>query len=181
MASPNTYDYGTPAPARSKSIRPAILANHALHFISSLIVLGIAAYFISAFTHNTHLRYWVGLAAADVLFYIPTLFLPAIKSYKGYLAPLALIFSYLWLIAFVFSAQDYNYNGGQLYNSPRGANKPHLKYTLEAFAFIAFITSLVGFFLEARLWDVQRFKGRNNMHVDKHATAPAAETAPATV
>ena len=137
MTRHSTNDYGAPAPRSNKMHRPALLANHALHFISSLIVLGIAAYFISAYTHNTHLRYWVGLSAADILLYTPALFLPFMKSYKGYLAPFALIFSYLWLIAFVFSSQDYNYNGGQLYNSPRGANKPGLKYTLEAFAFIA--------------------------------------------
>ena len=137
MARHATNDYGAATVRTNKLHRPALLANHALHFSSAVIVLGIAAYFISAFTHNTHLRYWTGLAAADILVYTPALFLPAMRSYKGYLAPIALIFSYLWLVAFVFSAQDYNYNGGQLFNSPTGANKPNLKYTLEAFAFIA--------------------------------------------
>ena len=136
MARHSTNDYGTPA-ARTSTMRPVLMANHAFHFISSIIVLGISAYLINAYTSNTHLRYWVALAAVDIVLYTPALFLPAMKSYKGYLAPLAMVFSYLWLIAFVFSSQDYNYNGGQLYNSPAGANKPHLKYTLEAFAFLA--------------------------------------------
>jgi len=155
-----TNDYGTPAVKSNKMHRPAITANHALHWISSLIVLGISAYFIHKFHHNTHLIYWVTLAAIDAFLYTPAMLLPASKSYKGYLAPLAWILSYLWLTAFIFSAQDYNY--GSYAHSPAGVNKPHLKHTLEAFAFIAFITNLIGQILEARLWDLQRFKGHNS-------------------
>jgi hypothetical protein len=58
------------------------------------------------------------------------------KSYKGYLAPLAWIFSYLWLTAFIFAAQDYEYGDCAL-RSPAFVNKCSLKRTLEAFAFIA--------------------------------------------
>lgn len=56
-----TNDYGAPAVRSNKLHRPLLAANHALHTISSLIVLGISAYFISEYTHNTHLRYWVAL------------------------------------------------------------------------------------------------------------------------
>lgn len=129
-------DYGTPS-STHKSTRIALIANHALHFISSVIVLGIASYFIAAYTHTTHLRYWVGLSAADILLYTPALFLPFVKSYKGYLAPFALVFSYLWLIAFVFAVQDYNYNWGPWWTGPRVLGKNGLKRTLEAFAFLA--------------------------------------------
>ncbi|KAL1603974.1 hypothetical protein SLS60_005566 [Paraconiothyrium brasiliense] len=182
MARHATNDYGTPGPARTtRTLRPLLLANHALHFASSVIVLGISGYFIHKFTSNTHLRYWIGVAAVDTFFYLPSLFLPLVKSYKGYLAPLALILSYLWLIAFVFASQDYDYNGGQFYNSPAGVNKGALKKTLEAFAFIAFFTSLVGFFAEFKLWDVERFHtGASTVDSDKHHTAPADTTAPAT-
>ena len=58
-------------------------------------------------------------------------------SYKGYLAPLSCIFSYLWLTGFIFATQDYDYNGGPLANSPAGLDRPALKKTLEAFTFIA--------------------------------------------
>jgi hypothetical protein len=75
-------------------------------------------------------------AAIDVLLYIPAIILPAIKSYKGHLAPLIWALSYLWLTAFIFAAQDYNFHNITA-NSPAGVNKPHLKRTLEAFAFIA--------------------------------------------
>lgn len=42
-------------------------------------------------------------------------------------------------------------------------------------------TNVIGFFLEARLWDVQRFKGGNTFDADKYHTAPATGNAPATV
>jgi len=161
-------DYGTPAARSNRLHRPAILANHALHWISSVIVLSISAYFIHKFTHNTHLRYWVSIAAIDTLLYIPALLLPAILSYKGYLAPLAWIFSYLWLTAFIFASQDYNYNGGPFANSPAGVDKPKLKKTLEAFTFIAFFTNLIGFVLESKLWDKQRFKGHSAYDTNGH-------------
>jgi hypothetical protein len=67
---------------------------------------------------------------------MPALILPLIKSYKGYLAPLAWIFSYLWLTAFIFAAQDYNFNNCA-FNSPFGIGRCALKKTLEAFAFLA--------------------------------------------
>ena len=61
-AAPAT-DYGTPAVRSNKLHRPLLAANHALHTISSIIVLGISAYFINNYTHNTHLRYWVALVS----------------------------------------------------------------------------------------------------------------------
>ncbi|KAF2033058.1 hypothetical protein EK21DRAFT_86498 [Setomelanomma holmii] len=183
MAQHDTHantDYGAPAVRSNKMHRPLIMANHALHFVSSLIVMSIAAYFIHNFPHNTHLVYWVSIAAIDTILYIPALFLPVIKSYKGYLAPLAWIFSYLWLTAFIFAAQDYEY-GSCAVNSPFGHTGCGLKRTLEAFAFIAFFTNLVGTVLEARLWDVQRFKGargNNNVLVEDkhHGNVPVAGT-----
>jgi len=57
MARNGVNDYGTSATRSSKVHRPAILANHILHWISALIVMSIAAYFISAFPHNTHIVY----------------------------------------------------------------------------------------------------------------------------
>ncbi|KAH8728315.1 hypothetical protein GQ44DRAFT_757278 [Phaeosphaeriaceae sp. PMI808] len=172
-------DYGTATPRSNKLHRPLIIANNALHFVSSIIVMSIAAYFIKNYGHNTHLVYWVSIAAIDSLLYLPALFLPTVKSYKGYYAPLAWIFSYLWLTAFIFAAQDYS-NGRCATRSPSFISKCALKITLEAFAFLAFFTNLVGTVLEARLWDLQRFKGSRNtgtLVVGKHPTAPVAGAA----
>jgi hypothetical protein len=55
----DTSDYGTATNRSNRLHRPAILANHALHWASSVIVMSIAAYFIDKFSHNTHLIYWI--------------------------------------------------------------------------------------------------------------------------
>lgn len=63
VASP-ANDYGAPDVRSNRLHRPLLAANHALHTISSIIVLGISAYFIRNYphnTHNTHLHYWVAL------------------------------------------------------------------------------------------------------------------------
>jgi hypothetical protein len=173
-------DYGAPSTRSSKIHRPLILANHALHWISSIIVMSIAAYFIAHYRHNTHLRYWISVAAIDAFLYLPALVLPLIKSYKGYLAPLAWVFSYLWLTAFIFAAQDYNFDNCALNSPGPFVNKCSLKKTLEAFTFIAFFTNLVGTLIEGRLWDIQRFKGnRTALGTEKHHAAPLG-SAPAT-
>jgi hypothetical protein len=57
-------DYGAPAVRSNKIHRPLITATHALHFISSIIVMSIAAYFIHNFGHNTHIVYWVSVVRA---------------------------------------------------------------------------------------------------------------------
>ena len=75
-------------------------------------------------------------AAIDTLLYIPALALPFMKKYKGYLAPLAWIFSYLWLTAFIFAVQDYNYSSCAL-TSPLSFGHCSIKKTLEAFTFLA--------------------------------------------
>jgi hypothetical protein len=61
-------DYGTNPRPTNKLHRPLTLANHVLHWISSLIVMSIAAYLISKYRHNVHMRYWVAL----VSFQFPT-------------------------------------------------------------------------------------------------------------
>jgi hypothetical protein len=58
-----------------------------------------------------------------------------LRDYRYYYGPLNLIFSYLWLTAFVFAAQDYNRFPCQN-NSPFGGSCT-LKKTNEAFIFIA--------------------------------------------
>jgi hypothetical protein len=64
--------------------------------------------------------------------------LPALKKYKGQLAPLHWIMSYLWLTAFIFAAQDYS-GGRTATHSPDNIYTRHntIKKTLAAFAFLA--------------------------------------------
>jgi hypothetical protein len=63
--------------------------------------------------------------------------LPVLKKYKGQLAPLHWIMSYLWLTAFIFAAQDYS-GGRTAYRSPDYYTRHNaIKKTLAAFAFLA--------------------------------------------
>jgi hypothetical protein len=75
-------------------------------------------------------------ASIDTLLTFTAVGLVLVKSYKGYLFPLHLIFSYLWLTAFIFAAQDYEYNQCR-FHSPVWLGGCSLKRTLQAFAFIA--------------------------------------------
>lgn len=59
-----------------------------------------------------------------------------IKLYKGYGTLIHLGFSYLWLTSFIFAAQDYNF-GNCANIEPPEAGQCSVKYTLEAFAFLA--------------------------------------------
>lgn len=63
------------------------------------------------------------------------MFLPAIKSYRGYMLPLNMALSYLWLTSLIFSSQDYS-GRRCYYNSPPLVNRCGLKHTVQAFFII---------------------------------------------
>jgi hypothetical protein len=63
-----TSDYGAPAAQPNKLLRPLLTANNVLHFISSVIVMSIAAYFIANYNRNTHLVYWVSIVRCLSIF-----------------------------------------------------------------------------------------------------------------
>jgi hypothetical protein len=64
--------------------------------------------------------------------YLIAVVLPALKSYRGYMSPLNLILSYLWLTALIFAAQDYA--GGRCRSRIPGYNsRCGLKHTILAF------------------------------------------------
>jgi hypothetical protein len=71
----------------------------------------------------------------SVAFYIPALFVPMMKWYKGQMLALSVIFSYLWLTAFIFEAQDYDWHSCAN-NAPAGGHCS-LKRANEAFSFLA--------------------------------------------
>jgi hypothetical protein len=58
-----TNDYGVASPRARRVHRAAMAANHALHWISSIVVLGISAYFIHEFANSVHLVYWVTIVS----------------------------------------------------------------------------------------------------------------------
>ncbi|KAH8668919.1 hypothetical protein BX600DRAFT_460960 [Xylariales sp. PMI_506] len=95
---------------------------NAIVWISAVICMGILSYFISLDNHQgSHVIYEEVIAVLTVAFFLVTFFIGA----TGHLLLFNLIFSYLWLVSVVFTANDWTYS-----------HYP-LAQTVEAFSFIA--------------------------------------------
>ncbi|EGO53902.1 hypothetical protein NEUTE1DRAFT_124309 [Neurospora tetrasperma FGSC 2508] len=83
--------------------------NDALILASSAIVTGILAHFIRKYhERGTHVIFEEVIAVVTLFLYLFAIFAPALKGYRGYLLPLNLALSYLWLTNLIFSSQDYS-------------------------------------------------------------------------
>jgi len=161
--------------AASKNLRFAVAASNALTWISSAIVVGITGYFLNNYQRDLHLTYQIIIAAIVLALWLPSAILPILKGYRFYYAPLNFIFSYLWLTAFIFAAEDYNRSNCAL-NAPFGGSCS-LKLTNEAFIFLAFFFSFLATILDTYAWKNTAVAAAEPVHPEKPATAPAA-TAP---
>ncbi len=68
---------------------------------------------------------------------------PAIKSYHGYMLPLTLALSYLWLTSLIFTSQDYS--GGRCRGGYYEYSRCSLKHTVQAFEIIGLYVPLSGY------------------------------------
>ena len=107
--------------------------NNFLILTSSAIITGILSHFIRRYhARGTHLIYQEVIAVITLFLYLFAMFLPALKAYRGYLLPLNLALSYLWLTSLIFSSQDYS--GSRChYNSPPFQGHCRLKHAVQAF------------------------------------------------
>ncbi|KAI2465235.1 hypothetical protein F4781DRAFT_410044 [Annulohypoxylon bovei var. microspora] len=104
---------------------PFFLFSNALIWISAVIVMGILSYFISLNNYvGNHIIYEEVISVLTVAFFLISFIL---GTYPGYILLFNIIFSYLWLVSVVFTAEDWSSD----YASP-------LTHTVEAFSFIAF-------------------------------------------
>ncbi|KAJ5910640.1 hypothetical protein N7504_005283 [Penicillium tannophilum] len=127
--------------------RPLQLALRAMQWCSAVIVLGLTSWFISQGPRGQHIIYQEVIAAFSVVCFIPAFispFRPSILSKTVILVDV--VFSYLWLTAFIFAAEDYNWHSCY-FNSPPGISCGY-KRANEAFIFLAFIMTFFGIFLE---------------------------------
>ncbi|KAK4460650.1 hypothetical protein QBC42DRAFT_288304 [Cladorrhinum samala] len=154
---------------------------------SSTIITGIMSYFLHRYRYrNTHLVYAEVIAVLTLAFYLFGTISPAFKNYKGYLLPLNLLLSYLWLTGLIFSSQDY---AGHrcYYNSPPPIAGPNpnsfvnrsshcrLKHAAQAFWIIGFTYLFLNAILEALMWaNSRRRRSLDNEHVAK--TQPMTTT-----
>jgi len=105
-------------------LSPFFLFTNLVIWVSAVIVMGILSYFISLNNNQgTHIIYEEVIAVLTVAFFVLSFFL---GSRPGHTLLFNLIFSYLWLVAVVFTADDFTYSDSAL------------AHTVEAFSFIAF-------------------------------------------
>ncbi|KAK3315737.1 hypothetical protein B0H66DRAFT_624389 [Apodospora peruviana] len=160
--------------------------NNFLILGSSAILTGILSHFIHRYhARGTHMVYQEVIAVLTMFLYLFALFLPALKSYRGYLLPLNLILSYLWLTSLIFSSQDWSgrrcqYNGPGLYTTARpGFLTRHscgLKHTVQAFNIIGFSMLFLNMFIEAMMWASHRRQNQIDNGTEKDRTLPTTTT-----
>ncbi|KAK4871090.1 hypothetical protein LT330_000327 [Penicillium expansum] len=141
--------------------RPLQLATRAMQWGSAVIVMGLTSFFINRGPRGQHTIYQEVIAVLSVVFFLPAFISPFMPSSLGrFVLAIDVIFSYLWLTAFIFSAQDYSTR--RCYHAiPAGLNCKR-KRANEAFIFLAFIFTFFGIFLEvAALWAYRR----GNTHI----------------
>ncbi|KAM7192722.1 hypothetical protein V8F33_008183 [Rhypophila sp. PSN 637] len=142
-----------PTGDRAAGLSPLFMATNILIWISAVIVMGIVSYFISLVNGQysyigDHLVYLEVISVLTVAFFLVAFFL---GTYHGYILLFNLIFSYLWLVAVVFTTIDYT-------NSSSSLGK-----TVEAFSYIAFFLLLFNVLYSWHL--VYRAGPRTTAHV----------------
>jgi len=164
--------------AGNKLTNPALTATRTLQWISAVIVMGITSYFIHRDLRGEHSIYIEVISTMSVVFFLPA-FASIFKRGNLSLAVLVIdiIFSYLWLTAFIFAAQDYNWHHNCTIFRGASCSK---NYAQEAFIFLAFFFTFTGIGLE--LW-FYRTNRRNDtalpLHEKRHSDAEAAPVQPA--
>ncbi|KAK4038559.1 hypothetical protein C8A01DRAFT_17353 [Parachaetomium inaequale] len=129
--------------------------NNLVILASSIIITGILAYFLNWGYRSVHLVYNMVIAVLTLFLYIFAVVLPVLKSYHGYMLPLNLALTYLWLTSLIFSSQDYSGNRCRSYYST-AASRCGLKHTIQAFHIIGFSFLLFNTILEALMWATHR-------------------------
>jgi len=102
---------------------PFFLASNILVWISAVIVMGICSFFLSTGAKYTALIYEEVISVLTVAFFLAAFFL---GTNPGYILLFNLIFSYLWLVAVVFTSQQW------------AESSYDLGLTVMAFSYIAF-------------------------------------------
>ncbi|GAO18898.1 uncharacterized protein UV8b_02776 [Ustilaginoidea virens] len=153
--------------------------NHFIIWASAIIVTALISWFINVFStwsNRTHIIYQEVIAVVTLAFWTIGLVLPFIGAYKGHLWPLNLIFSYLWITSFIFSAIDWSNNRCRIVGPALG--RCGRKRTIAAFNFIAFFFLLCNTLIEAYIWAAHR-RDRDGVRNGVAKERPSTSSAPA--
>ncbi|CCC05066.1 hypothetical protein SMACR_07723 [Sordaria macrospora] len=133
-------------------LRTWLSLNNALILSSSAIITGILAHFIRKYhERGTHVIFQEAIAVVTLFLYLFAMFAPALKGYRGYLLPLNLALSYLWLTNLIFSSQDYSGHRCH-YHSPAHRGHCSLKHAVQAFNILGFTSLLSSVVAETLMW-----------------------------
>ncbi|KAL2152828.1 hypothetical protein VTH82DRAFT_3983 [Thermothelomyces myriococcoides] len=158
----------------SGRIARALLSfNNVMILASSAILLGILSYYISWGYRSTHLIYNEVIAVVTLFLYLFAVVLPVLKSYRGYLLPLNLILTYLWLTSLIFSSQDYS--GGRCVRRGR-STRCGTMHTVQAFFIVGFCFLFFNTILEALMWASHR-RNQERGACDPEKDRPLASSA----
>ncbi|KAJ9292653.1 hypothetical protein DTO271G3_8546 [Paecilomyces variotii] len=152
--------------------RPLLLVTRFLQWSSAVIVMGITSYFINIGPRGEHIIYQEVISTMSVAFFLPAFISPFMPNVLSkFVLAIDIIFSYLWLTAFIFSAQDYDWRDCATH-APPGRGGCSKKHANESFIFLAFFFTFVGIFLEvSALW-----AARNSTSPIHEKNTGAAET-----
>jgi len=135
--------------------RYALLFSRVMQWVSAVIVMGITSNFIHKYSTGEHIIYDEVIATTTVAFFLPPLFTALHKRFHWHWIPLDLIYSYFWLTAVIFEAEDYNYLSCSA-TDPDGETSCSQKYALEGFAFLAFFFTLFSMIIQTLVWVDER-------------------------
>ncbi|CAG8075160.1 unnamed protein product [Penicillium salamii] len=129
-------------PFSSTIARPLQLGSRAMQWASSVIVMGLTAHFIHHGPRGQHILYQEVIAVLSVVFFLPGFISPFLPKALGrFVLGIDIVFSYLWLTSFIFSAQDYS-TRACYFTSPSGVGCTRKKAN-EAFIFLALYVSFL--------------------------------------
>jgi len=153
----------------NRLISLVLLVNRIFQWSSAVIVMGITSYFIHRGLRDEHSKYIEVIATISIVFFLPafvSMWRPGLFSLL--VLAIDIVFSYLWLTAFIFAAQDYNWHHN-CRNIPRGATCSK-KHAQEAFIFLAFFFTLTGIGLE--FWSYWTSLRANSTSAARHEKPP---------
>ncbi|KAH6611488.1 hypothetical protein Trco_001508 [Trichoderma cornu-damae] len=138
------------ATLQHSTLRYIAFVNHIMILISATIVTGLVSWFLHKYKYRgVDIVYQEVIATITLGFWLVGSVLPLIGRYRGYLAPLNLVFSYLWLTSFIFSSQDWS-SGKCSYGRP-GLGHCSRKHAIDAFNFLGFFFLLCNTIVESIL------------------------------
>ncbi|KAJ5198198.1 uncharacterized protein N7498_007315, partial [Penicillium cinerascens] len=118
-------------------LRFFLICNRFIQYCSAVVVVGINSYFINTGKRGLFTTYVEIISVISLAAFLPALVTIFMTTpVKEYILFIDVIFSYLWLTAFIFSALDYNKHNCH-FSTPSGVACSK-KWAIEAFIWLTF-------------------------------------------